>query len=367
MKYNRAVSSFPKNTPASARLVGWLMSSSDYASIPLKDMSISQARELVFRCACILGILATVPMTYVALNQGSWLLFAANCFFLLYLFSHTYLMLTKNKCLLSPLVVLLASIAMLIGTVATGHDYLIYMAFTFAGSISLFLESRTASVASLILFIPASAQALIYLPGNHSLFFIGALALTFFIMEFLYYLLYRQENQLREQAIRDPLTNAYNRRVMMNLLENALALSIRHNTPASLLMVDIDCFKAINDNFGHAEGDTVLINLVKAFEERLRTTDKICRYGGEEFVVVLIGVEAQSAERVAESVREMIAIQPLSNKTKVTVSFGVAELSADDTLLQWLERADSALYSAKSEGRDRVCVAEKHVFEDDRE
>lgn len=344
-----------------ARMINWLMASSDCATVRFEDMSISEVRELVFRGSSALLVLVPIPMTVTSLLKGDWWVTAIHVVFIAYFAAHTFSLLTRNQGLLSPLVFLLGSVIMLLGTVAAGHDYLIYLAFTFAGSIYLFLDSRNARLISILLLVPAGVMVSSFLSTVHTVFFMGALTLTFLIMEFLYFILYRQETRLREQTIRDPLTNAYNRRAMMDVLEHTAALSARHDTPSSILMIDIDHFKSINDDFGHAEGDTVLVNLVSALEQRLRTSDKICRYGGEEFVVLLIGAHANAAVNVANSIREMIAVKPLSRKTAVTVSCGVAEAAPSESILQWLERADAALYRAKVSGRDAVCMADESV------
>ena len=142
----------------------------------------------------------------------------------------------------------------------------------------------------------------------------------------------------------------------MDLLDEAKIMFARFQTPASILMIDIDRFKSINDNFGHKEGDTVLCNLVQVLCGRLRRSDKICRYGGEEFVVVLIGARLEQGGNVAEELRGMIERARLSSKISVTVSCGVAEAKNSDSVLEWLSRADSALYRAKAEGRNRVVL-----------
>lgn len=350
----------PHHTPkasasAVTRAISWLMASSDFPKVRFEEMSISEVRELVYRIASVIITLVTIPMTLVALAHGEWALVGVNTAFIIYAAIHTYYLLTRNKRLLSPLVFLIGAVVMLVGTVAAGHDYLIYMAFTFSGSIYLFLDSRQARLTSIVLLIPAGILANRALPGGHGMYFAAALALTFLIMEFLYYILYRQENRLREQAVRDPLTNAYNRRAMIDILEHASALSSRHSTPSSIIMIDVDWFKSINDDFGHTEGDSVLVNLVETLTQRLRTNDMVCRYGGEEFIVVLVGAQAEQAVEVANEIRQILRVKPLSTRKDITVSCGIAESVPREPVLKWIERADAALYQAKSEGRDRVC------------
>jgi len=171
-------------------------------------------------------------------------------------------------------------------------------------------------------------------------------------------ILMRHEKYLERLAERDPLTNAYNRRRMMQDLDEAVSMQGRYQWPASVIIIDVDKFKTINDTFGHQEGDVVLKNLAIKASSRLRTTDRFYRYWGEEFVAFLTSTDVKQAALVATSLCEMIRNTALSNKTPVTISCGVAEVIKGDTVNDWIERGDAALYRAKNGGRDRIEVAE---------
>ncbi|HEX8318069.1 GGDEF domain-containing protein [Longimicrobium sp.] len=158
--------------------------------------------------------------------------------------------------------------------------------------------------------------------------------------------------QLVQQAVRDPLTGAFNRRRMDRVLRAAAA---RGDT-ASLLVMDIDHFKQVNDRFGHAGGDEVLV-AVAAVLAREAGGD-LFRFGGEEFAVLLPGATAEDALREAERLRRAVAEGDAERAGRVTVSIGVAALRRGDTCDTWLNRADAALYEAKRLGRDRVARAE---------
>jgi two-component system, cell cycle response regulator len=170
--------------------------------------------------------------------------------------------------------------------------------------------------------------------------------------------------ELYESSVRDPLTGAFNRRHFAERLESELAYANRHTAELSLLLLDIDYFKKINDTYGHLEGDRVLRELTHACHHGLRTEDMFARYGGEEFAVLLRGVPIAGAARAAERLRQAIAEQvfvgqpPLS----VSVSVGCASTSCVDeaTTAALIHVADQRLYEAKQAGRGRV-VAEGFV------
>ena len=164
--------------------------------------------------------------------------------------------------------------------------------------------------------------------------------------------------QLREQAMRDPLTGMYNRRFLDDALPGEIARAIREQTPLSLMMMDIDHFKRVNDTHGHQAGDEVLRMLADILRNEARRTDVVCRYGGEEFVLLLPKMNLESARMRAERWRRMFAEMDVpveSGKLRCTLSVGIAVFpdhgnSAEDLL----RNGDRALYLAKALGRNRV-------------
>ena len=176
----------------------------------------------------------------------------------------------------------------------------------------------------------------------------------------------RLQQTLRSQSIRDPLTGLFNRRYMEASLERELLRARRGGAPLSVIMLDVDHFKRFNDTHGHGAGDAVIQEVARALKSRARGEDIACRYGGEEFMLILPGaplaVARERAEQVGAAVRHLRVEhhgQPLAS---VTVSLGVAafpEHCADDKEL--VRVADAALYRAKRAGRDRTVVAEDEV------
>lgn len=179
-----------------------------------------------------------------------------------------------------------------------------------------------------------------------------------------YLLLYKERaDQLAARlATTDPLTGALNRRMLTDLGERALARSRRRRASMSVVMLDIDHFKNVNDRYGHAIGDGVLQSVVEVLQRELRAEDTLIRYGGEEFCLLMPEQTLDEARIVAERLRTAIASAELhiANQTlAVTLSAGVASLASDDagTLQSLLSAADQALYTAKGNGRNRVELA----------
>ncbi len=166
-----------------------------------------------------------------------------------------------------------------------------------------------------------------------------------------------QRDQLLRLARKDPLTGVGNRRALDEKLAEICAAQTRSNVPASLLLLDIDNFKEINDAFGHAAGDQILVRLTEIIELRIRVTDSLYRIGGEEFVVVIEGQKKEQARRVAEQLRTLVEANELAPGGVVTISLGVAELAPGETPEQWLRRADIALYESKRAGRNQTSLA----------
>lgn len=168
----------------------------------------------------------------------------------------------------------------------------------------------------------------------------------------------RQRALLMELATEDPLTGAGNRRALETKLEELVAAASRGRGAASLILIDLDHFKAVNDAHGHATGDQILKQITQIVNLRIRVSDSIYRIGGEEFVVVVDGQNLEKARSLAEQLRTLVEANELAPNSRVTISLGVAELRLDESAASWLRRADEALYRAKRAGRNTcVCAA----------
>lgn len=167
---------------------------------------------------------------------------------------------------------------------------------------------------------------------------------------------------LRTQAVRDPLTGLYNRRYMQEFLDRETHRARRKNRPLAVLALDLDHFKSFNDNYGHAAGDYVLSLVGDVLLHSVRADDVACRYGGEEFIMILPECNLQQAMRRAEQIRVRLQQRPMEyqgvTQKTITVSIGVAAFDeTTDRIERLLRCADEALYEAKRAGRDRVVAA----------
>jgi diguanylate cyclase (GGDEF)-like protein len=167
-----------------------------------------------------------------------------------------------------------------------------------------------------------------------------------------------QLEDAERRSMTDALTGIPNRRFLEAVLAEETKRATRFGRPFSLLMVDVDHFKRINDTHGHAVGDVVLVEVARRIRATLRSDlDTAARYGGEEFTVVLPETDPSGAFVVAEKIRQVVAGEPVENGLTVTVSVGVASCPGDGTTADsLLAAADTALYEAKRGGRDRVVV-----------
>lgn len=176
----------------------------------------------------------------------------------------------------------------------------------------------------------------------------------------------RREEELVRQATTDSVTGVHNRRFLDEHLENEFRRAQRYGRALSLIMLDLDLYKEVNDCYGHRFGDVILAQVAQRLPTGLRTSDVVARYGGDEFAVLLPETDRARAVVVAERIRQMVKEQPFSdghNSVSLTVSQGIASYpgegihAADDLLTA----ADAALYEAKSRGRDQIVLSSRAV------
>jgi len=166
--------------------------------------------------------------------------------------------------------------------------------------------------------------------------------------------------QLNVVALHDKLTGLYNRHFIVDQLEMQYESYVRYGNACSIVIIDIDHFKQVNDRYGHIVGDEVLVAFSRLVESMVRQGDLIGRYGGEEFLLVLPMTDLAAASQLAQRIRNRLAAEPLVDQPVmlvVTASFGVAQIGSEESIDDWLLRSDQALYSAKEHGRN--CVMER--------
>jgi diguanylate cyclase (GGDEF)-like protein len=171
--------------------------------------------------------------------------------------------------------------------------------------------------------------------------------------------LQESEEKYLELSITDSLTNLYNSRYFYNQLQMEIDRVNRYGQPLTLLLFDIDDFKAFNDNYGHIEGDQVLSRLGQVVKRCLRQTDSAYRYGGEEFTILLPVTTSEDGVVIAERIRSELKQEmssPVSDKNiYITVSIGLAQYKPQEDMKAFVHRVDQLMYQAKKNGKDRVC------------
>ncbi len=219
--------------------------------------------------------------------------------------------------------------------------------------------------AGLFLSHPVCAASPVSSNVLHTLYISISTVLLLFLMMLLFlYRKYRNLSRLLSQEVStDYLTNIYNRRHFWELLESNIALAHRHRQPLALLLLDVDNFKGINDQYGHATGDTVLQKIAACLSNEIRLEDQVARLGGDEFAVLLPLTKKDTALFIAERLRsclEHLDLTDAHSDLHITTSIGVAALISDMRADDLYEKADKALYEAKRMGRNRSLAAKNN-------
>jgi len=350
---------FMRALPLLQRFLRFLLASSKFGKEDLNFLSLPIIHETVYRFFSLTTPLAMIPALAVSWKLGQTTVMAIQSVIAVVVILHAYFLIKRNYRVLSPFMMFSVSIALYILAISRGEHFALHWGSAFTGAFYLLFERRSARYMNLGWVVLNGVLALAVFAPEQAANMVGSLVITGLFIEILFVILNRHEHHLEMLAERDPLTNAYNRRKMINDLEHAVAMRNRYPAPtASIVVIDVDKFKSINDTFGHQEGDAVLKNLASKTATRLRTTDSFYRYGGEEFVALLTSTDLEQAAQVAKSLCELIRSTTLSTKTIATISCGVAEVRKGDTIDDWIARGDAALFRAKNNGRDRIELEE---------
>lgn len=341
------------------KLLIWLLQRDGITVEKHRHLPLSAIRAVIYRLQMVivnLGMVGGAVYNYLNGYHGVLIMdFAVG----LVLALNTWRYVRGRPVFLGALAMLLVSFAVLVAEVLYGNPQFVYFCLIFPVAGYIAVEEGHLSSLNLLWWACGSVLSLLALPLSEAVVLIGCLACICIFLEWFFFILEHQQGELMYLASRDPLTDSLNRRAMEETLSDVAYLRKRYAQPASLVMIDIDYFKQINDSLGHGEGDNVLVTLAALLQSRLRETDRICRYGGEEFVLVLPNTHQREAFQMAQRLRKEIADAQLSSAAEawVTVSCGVAEIKADETVREWLDRCDRALYLAKQDGRNCVEIA----------
>ena len=320
-----------------------------------KRRSIEHFLPLILSIAGALGVL---PFAVIRLMNGEWLIGIIDVFIVAgFLVLGTFVYRTRNVRVAGYAISVLC-IGGVLTTVYVSGPQQIFWAYPAIIAVYYLIRPVEAVVASLVLLfalIPAVLPDGYYLSAVTTLITLVvtcAFAFAFSIIT------HRQRSQLMQLATRDPLTGAGNRRALENKLRHVVDISATTKAPTSMLLMDLDHFKQVNDRHGHAAGDEILRSITEIVNLRIRVTDSVYRIGGEEFVVILEGQDLHRAAHLAEQLRTLIEANELVPDHSVTISVGVAELKDGESGNDWLHRADEALYRAKRSGRNAMSISD---------
>jgi diguanylate cyclase (GGDEF)-like protein len=317
----------------------------------------SKKEILLLLLSGILTVLVT-PFAYVRLRDEQWTIAALDigivCIMLL-LFFYVYV---SRRTRAAGIVMALAFIAAALTTTLLLGASQIYWAYPALMSAFFLLETRHAVIFSVGFVCSFLAILWVELPALE-LASISLTLVTTILFAYSFALTNRQQQyRLRREANIDPLTGTGNRRALNKKLDSVNAIFRRSESPGSVLILDVDHFKKINDAHGHIAGDQILVDLADLIRSLSRATETLYRYGGEEFVVIAEHTNEDAAAELAERLRSSIDQKKFSIAAHVTVSIGVAQVQRGEGRQGWLNRADAALFRAKAAGRNRVIVAQ---------
>lgn len=312
--------------------------------------------EAVVLMFCALAVLFITPFIAFRLLTGEWFHAGINALATLAILANgVYVARTRRTEIAAPLLAALFA-GTLLAVVYLFDTNMLMWTYPVTTAMFFVLKPRNAVRLNLLILLALAPRAIEFIDGSGIVTFYitllgtNVLALTFAAGMRL------SRSRLSVMAERDALTGARNRHSLEPMLEAALEKQRQQETPASLLVIDLDHFKEINDRFGHDVGDRALKEVAEILIHATRAGDDVFRYGGEELVVLANGAKSEPAGRLAEKLRQRIRRTPLESLGPLSVSIGVTEARSDDTPESWFRRADELMYRAKEEGRNRVVI-----------
>lgn len=319
-------------------------------------------KEKILLTGSLLGVIVLIPFTIYRFLSGDYLVALLEIVLAtVALGTFTYVWRT-SKTTAAGVILSTFVLGIIVTIIHLKGTSMLYWLFPTTLASFCIMNHRTASVLNLLAIFftfPAIYPKL----GLHEVIVIySSLCLLSFFSYIFTIINQSQRDQLSQLAERDALTGALNRRSLdENMLIALNNFSRNHSRKKSLIILDLDHFKSINDTYGHSTGDEILIRIARLIRSNIRLSDRLFRYGGEEFVILVDNAAIDEAQTLADSIRERVERSNIFNKKVITISLGVAELTADLDTDSWLKRADEALYEAKRTGRNKVCVANKNA------
>jgi diguanylate cyclase (GGDEF)-like protein len=305
------------------------------------------------------AFVAAAPLALLQWQQGHLLLASLLILFCLNAIAViAFLRFRAHYFLKGRLFPILALICAIYSTALNGHTGL-YWAYPAAAALFFLLPLREATAFNVVFLVGMSVVSFLKFPEAEFWRITFSLSLTcIFVMVFAR-LVGRLQMELIRLATKDPLTGCPNRSQLSDVLNAQIQMRERYERVCSIILIDLDYFRLINDRWGHLAGDGVLQELPKRILRRLRESDQLFRVGGEEFMAVLPETRQKDAYQLARELLTSISATPFGEGIKVTASASVAEVSKGETWSVWLNRADIALYQSKERGRNQVVSAQR--------
>jgi diguanylate cyclase (GGDEF)-like protein len=303
------------------------------------------------------GALGVLPFAVIRYLDQHWLAAAIDTLIIagfLALGSYVYM---SRRVRLASIAIAMLCVGGVLATVYLIGPQQVYWAFPALVAVFYLLRPRGAIACALVIIVGILPRILPVTSSETMTTVLATIIVTSAFAFAFSVITNRQREQLLLLATRDPLTGAGNRRGLDAKLTDVVNTHRRMQTPACLVMLDLDHFKHINDAHGHAVGDRILKSITDIINLRIRVTDSLYRIGGEEFIVVLEGADLQHAAHLAEQLRTLVEANELVSDPAVTISLGVAELRSGESPNDWLHRADEALYRAKDAGRNATSIS----------
>ena len=311
-----------------------------------------ESRSVMWLCA--ITISAVTPFSIYRFYQGEWFVGVIDLMVTVMASSLLFFVWKTHRPEKPTLVYSLACLGIAYGTVEINGPSLAFWGFPAITTVFYLLHHRIAVFLNGFFFLVMAN----YLWRNTEIFEFTTIVVTLLSTFAISYVFassrYRQRLDAYYLAVQDPLTQVGNRRALNSKLEELASLNQRYQIPASLILLDFDHFKKINDSYGHDVGDEMLKALAELITSQIRVNDSLYRFGGEEFIVVVESTALEEARLLAEKVRSSIESNSFLDGIKITASAGVSEYQQDEGVNHWIKRADRALYRAKDSGRNRV-------------
>jgi len=320
-----------------------------------KQKTIENNLPLILSAAGGLGVLPFAILRYI---QGNWVAAIIDTVIVAGFLTLGFYVNRTRRVRVASIAFVALSICGVIATVYIIGPHQIYWAFPALVGVFYLIRPGEAIVCALVTLV-ALMPALQRSGDSHNLTTIIVTILVTSVIAFAFSAITnRQRQQLLMLATKDPLTGAGNRRGLDEKLTHIVRTFDRSGTLASLVLLDLDHFKKVNDIHGHAVGDQILKRVTEIINLRIRVTDSLYRIGGEEFVVILEDADLRRAAHLAEQLRTLVDANELVPDQAVTISLGVAEIKKGENGNDWLHRADEALYRAKDAGRNSTSLSD---------